>query len=499
MRTSALLFRSFRTARRAATLAAMLLSLTAGSALARPEVTVAEFGDSTRQGKAATARVEIVRALQDDDKVGLVSWVRVVEVAAKRGVRGKALTQPETVGPLAKQVGADMTVLGSVRRAGKSYRLVVTLVNTAGRELWSKDVEIKRGVVSPQLAARFAAAIAAAAGAGAPAPKPNAVSQTKAEPEVRQVEAYAQPTSEAGDEPARGSQARASRGRSVDGEPELDRDGDRGESLRDPPPVQAAGEVGPPMIDFTLGFTLTWRSYRWCPGVFDCEEQTPAGAGTPLRYTTGTPFGGVNLEADLFPLARNARSYLRGLGLGAGFNLSPSIATAYVDPSTSERVELGSSQNRYWFEGIYRYYYALGSVGAGWVGLRAGYTAYHFSIDENPILTDSQRGGFLATLDIGVPIQSYLKLEARGALIPSAIPGEKERERYGVTAKGGGFNGSVGLTSDLGHPEWHVGAGAFFDFAHFGDRYANYPDVQPEKGRTLEDYKGLSLGLKASY
>ena len=209
--------------------------------------------------------------------------------------------------------------------------------------------------------------------------------------------------------------------------------------------------------------------------------------------------GGVAVKADLFPLARNANRYLRGLGVGAGLNLSPSISTAYIDPATSERVELSSSQNAYKFEGIYRYYFGLSTFGLGWVGLRAGYNAYQFSIDQNPILTDSDRGGFVASLDVGVPIQSFLKLEARGALIPKAAPGEKERERYGVAASGGGFSGSVGLTSDLGHPEWHVGAGAFFDFAHFGDRYANYVGVQPEKGRSLEDYKALTIGVKASY
>ncbi len=258
--------------------------------------------------------------------------------------------------------------------------------------------------------------------------------------------------------------------------------------------------VGPPIVDFSLSFTLTWRKYRWCPEVDDCEQASPPTAGSaPLRYTTDAPYGGVLLKVDLFPLARNSTAGVRGLGLGGGANFSPSIATAYPDPSTGEPVDAASSQNRYWFEAIYRYYFGLGEVGSGWIGLRAGYTAYKFSIDENPIVPESDRGGFFATLDAALPVQRFLRIEARGSLVPVASPGEKEIARYGANASGGGFSGAVGLTSDLGHPEWHLGLGAFFEFAHFGDRYVNYEGEHPEFGRSLEDYMGVSLGLKAMY
>ncbi|MGI5863029.1 MAG: hypothetical protein ACOX6T_13340 [Myxococcales bacterium] len=509
MRTYASTNPLFRSARLLSIALGLLVVFGASKALARPVVTVAGFTESGRRGHAAKARGRLVRALQDDGKVDLLPFAQVERLAKSRRVGGHALLKSTVLGKIAKDAGADVAVTGSVRRARGNYWLTVTIVGGTGRELWSKEVELAGGALSRDLASRFAAAIAAAAGvrsSPAPAVAPLVPPEDRSEPEAdsgyREVEAQVEP-----EQPelvglgmdVSDDRSRRSSGSEVEIVPFPDDEPRHGEP--EPRAMDRSGPVaGPPIVDFSLSLTLTWRKYRWCPEVDDCDQPSPPTAGSaPLRYTTDAPYGGVLLKLDLFPLARNSTAALRGLGLGGGANFSPSIATAYPDPVTGELVDAASSQNRYWFEGIYRFYFGLGSVGSGWIGLRAGYTAYKFSIDENPIVPESDRGGFFATLDVALPLQSFLRVEARGSLVPIAPPGEKEIARYGANASGGGFSGAVGLTSDLGHPEWHLGLGAFFEFAHFGDRYVNYEGEHPEFGRSLEDYMGLSLGLKAMY
>jgi hypothetical protein len=50
---------------------------------------------------------------------------------------------------------------------------------------------------------------------------------------------------------------------------------------------------------------------------------------------------------------------------------------------------------------------------------------------------------------------------------------------------------------DLGHPEWHIGLQAMFEYVYFGDRYNNPIDVHPEFGRAVESYLGFRVGLKS--
>ncbi|MGC4114017.1 MAG: hypothetical protein QM765_05035 [Myxococcales bacterium] len=258
---------------------------------------------------------------------------------------------------------------------------------------------------------------------------------------------------------------------------------------------------------------LTWRTYQYCPEVTDCSQPTPSTAGIgAVKYSTGAPYAGVLARLDVFPL-RFLDNFVRGVGLSFAYGTSLGLRTHYTEDSVDKSFE--SRQERMMVEILYRFYFRIGGVGDGWAGIRGGWLNHAFYVGENPKILESVRNGFYGQLDLAMPLHRFLRVEAKGTLVPFAGPGAVERVGkpgcdptagvcgYGAgdpennrPTQGGGWFVEGGLTSDLGHPEWHIGLQAMFEYAYFGDRYNNPVDTHPEFGRAVETYMGFRIGLK---
>ncbi len=485
-------------------------------AVARPAVTVADFVDSTGRNKGDKARGELVKALQEADALDLIPFSKVRTIAAGRKLRAADLAKPRILGRMTQAAGADAAVAGILTRVGSEYRLAVHVYDLEGAEIWSKAVPLPGGELSPTVAGRFANAVSAAVGAKAatvaeaPKPEPKPEPEPDPEPEPapkpkskppedapRTVSATParndEPESPVSEPPRRKTQ----RMKPADEEPSIEEHDEATEAKDD-------DLARPGWVEFSADFTLTWRNYQFCPEVEDCSQTPPVGSGAPVKYTTNSPYGGFYLRADVFPL-RFLDNFGRGLGLSAAFGRSVGLVTHYKKEDGSPD-SFESTQQRLQFALAYRFYFRLDGIGDGWVGLRGGYLMHGFFVGTNPKIVESVRAGAYGELDVAMPLQRFIRIEARAALVPLAGPGATEKAKYGAgdpvsgrETNGGGWFMEAGLTSDLGHPEWHIGLQAMFEYAWFGDRYNNPEDVRPVFGRALESYLGLRLGLKTQF
>lgn len=511
----------------------LALSLAASSAQARPALVVAEFPDAHGSGAARMVRNALVRALQRDDAVDVVPIAELKETARRERL---SLESPNGLGRAAELAGADGVVRGRVSGRGRTLRLAVQVLDTKGRALWTKDVGVRNGTLDDALADRFARAFAAAIGvvaksepelAAIPVETEPARAEPGAVPETSEtVAAVASAESEL--EPPVVARSEADRQEAPEPEPVavapapsaslatspdtkvvelpqglLDPVEPRtptGADVRPPDASEAADDSllpRPPWIELLGTGTFSWRSYRFCPEVESCDIPSPVGAMAPVKYTTERPYSGIQLGGTFFPL-RGEDNLLRGLGLSASYGRSVFLQTRYLDESRQAKV-FGSRQQRIRGELLWRLYFRLAGTGDGYVGVSAGYLSHAFFVEPNPKIVDSRRGGLIAGVEASVPLHRFLSAEARFTGIPLANPGEKERKLYGSAVSGGGFTLQAGLSSDLGHPEWHVAPVALFEMTHFGDRYANLDGGSPRKGRALERYLGAVIGARASF
>ncbi len=489
--------------------AALAVILCGTSAWARPSAVISEFQERGGLGAAERTRATLTRALRRAKQVEVIPFGRARSLARAAGVRGAALLRPENLGRFAAEAGADAVVTGSIKRSKKGIRLKLSLLDEVGDEIWGKEVRLEQGVLSGPRAARYAAAIGSAliarakakSGApkdletpligevqpspepsspeGRPPPEPSVEGPTVAGPTI----AAPAPQLPIDEIPANG------RAPPAQSRPEMDGDSLAGEA-------RAASRARPSPLALSVAYTMTWRTYHVCPQVTACSQRAPAGAVPATKYTTDRPYGGILLQADLFPL-RGVESFVRGFGLGGGFGRSLQLASHYTDMYGADR-QFGSVQQRLWGELGYRLTFSLGG-GDGWVQARAGYLEHLFKVDPNPkSVVESRRAGFYGALDLSFPLGRYARIDARFALVPEAGPGAQERAAYGEQATGGGYGGTAGLSSDFGHPEWHVRVEAAFELLYFGDRYTDDSGALPPFARAQEIYLGGLLGLRGS-
>jgi hypothetical protein len=470
-------------------------------AAARPAVTIAEFTDAAgRTRPGSQPRDEIYLAVQRADTVDLVPFAKVKAAAARKGVRVADLSRPAKLAQVAYAVGADAVVTGFVARGA----LQVRIFDSAGKEVWEKQVPLQRGQLSRELADRFAAAIAAAVGL-----LPG-VGRSEPETGPERPSAVERPRAVATSPPRAGETSAAPRRDEPETEPEgtgvvelpAPRRRPSEPSRSDapgvtPPPSPPRDLAAPSLLHAELTVTTTWRSYRFCPEVENCDQTPPVNAGSPVRYSTDKPYGGLLLTAELF-LLHDRDNLLRGIGLAGSFGRSLFLKTHYLDADRVEH-QFSSAEQRASAEAMWRLYFRLEGPGEGYVGLRGGWRWHWFLLDENPKIVESRRGGLFGGAEVAFPLHRYVHIEASFFGIPLAGPGEKERAAYGAAASGGGFAARGGFSSNFGDPALHLGAAVFFDYVHYGDRFANEQGVHPEFGRALEDYAGIHVGVRTRW
>ncbi len=513
----------------------LLSLLTARPALAEetPTIAVAPFraapNTQAKRKQAARARSAIVKALSETGSAEFLNWTAVTNRAKRQYVTGASLQKPAKIAPIVGKMGGDVVIFGSID--GKN-RLTLRITDKKGAPLWRKTIALKRGVLSPAMARKFAAAIVAAAqvtlqekAAGkqarqrrtveapppAPPPPPQALDAfDDAEPTPRAARDERGARDERYDDERRGGDWSDRRAAEVEDDGEWERR-DRArhdggwKSAESESPAYPDSDIGPQIINVSADVSFTWRQYKFCNGVENCGDVPVEGAGQSIDFGTSTPYLGFKLGLELFPAARVRNRYLRGFGIVAGMRMNPGIKVTYTLGESAAPTELSGKEIDFSVDATYRLYYNLGFIRNGWVGLRLGYMRYAFTIDENPLFSGSAHGGFSMALDAGFPLARYLTLEMGFAFQPSAAPGDDERAFFSnsgnadeVAANGMGLKVQAGLSFPFSR---YIGLNVLFDYTRHWADLSKYregsSDIIPAK--SIEQYIGLSVGLNGKF
>lgn len=503
-----------------------------------PTIAVAPFRSATntqaKRKQATRVRAAIVKALSETGAVDFLNWNAVTTRAKRQYVTGASLQKPAKIAPIVGRMGGDVVIFGSINAKN---RLTLRITDKKGAPLWRKTIQLKKGVLSPALAKKFAAAIVAAAQVTLqekavakpvrppqrpieePPPAPPVASQTldafddgqelpsravhPAEP-VREREDERRDSAEWDGERER----RASNWDDDDGEWQRRESPRREDSWQDSERASSSSydrDIGPQIVNISADVSFTWRKYKFCNGVENCGDTPVDGAGQSIDFGTSTPYLGFKLGLELFPAARVRNRYLRGIGLVAGMRMNPGIKVSYTLGANATPTELSGKEIDFSVDATYRFYYNLGFIRNGWVGLRLGYMRYSFTIDENPLFSGSAHGGFSMALDAGFPLARYLTLEMGFAFQPSAAPGDDERIFFSnsgnadeVAANGKGLKVQAGVSFPFSR---YIGLNVLFDYTRHWADLSKYregsSDIIPAK--SIEQYIGLSVGLNGKF
>src|SRR5262249_19981255 len=212
-----------------------------------------------------------------------------------------------------------------------------------------------------------------------------------------------------------------------------------GEVQRVERPQDVKHPMGPRFISARLTLSPTWRTYCARPGVSSCKDYDtlPAAAppaGDTVDFKAQSPYAGIGLEVELFPLI-DVNRWLGGLGIEA--NYARGFSSTNVTQGTTTR-SVSGSDNAFSALLAYRYYFPLAALTGpqpGFGGVHFGYGLRNFSVDSTagtPLL-GSSRGYPLAGVEISVPLAWYLRVEATGNLFFGPTAGQDQRADYGPT------------------------------------------------------------------
>ncbi len=434
----------------------------ASPALAQRVVIIEVDGDAGHK-----LRVQIEAAVKRAGVVELISLQTYKEAAARKKLKGAAAFTPAGVARTSRVLKFDAAVSGEV--TGSTYRVLIW--DRSGQQLWTKDLPLKRGLLSEEFASKLARAIAAAGEQGAA--KPDATAPPETPPE---------PTEPPDTVDLTRSDPNPSGTVATPDDPNHDTDLD---NVGPKKPVIPA----PPIILGRLMGSTTWRAQCLRPGVKSCKEYdlaTTKPQGIVIDFTATVPYFGLSLDADFYPLARFPNRFLNGLGVVGSFNFGQSV-TKIVEQTQQgsgpekavTSIDVGWSASLVW---RFHFFLGLGLDGdkatpVGFVGVRAGLGGRSFTIDPTAgtPLPSSQRSFFPSIgIDASVPIISYLHVDAGFSWLFSPIPSAEQIIGYGsqMDPTGGvvttGFAIEAGVSGHLWGP---LGYAVRLRFLSFADRY----------------------------
>ncbi|MFO0597409.1 MAG: hypothetical protein U0228_19020 [Myxococcaceae bacterium] len=469
---------------RALGLAALLFSVPAFA----QKVVVLEL-DGDPQGKL---RAQIEQALKDAAVVELIPLKAYKDAAAKKKMKGAAAMTPVGVKRASRVIRLDAAVGGEV--SGSSYKVLI--YDRAGEQLWTKELAVKKGLLSDDFAVKLARAVAAAGAQG----------------QARVTETPPDDGSGGGDD-GTGNTGGGDEQPGLDltgnsdgtGEtgPKKD-DKDRDTDLDDPNKKKISPALEVPMFSLTVQGATTWRSQCLRPGVTSCKEYDLAAVqptGISIDFTASVPYLGLFLNLDIHPLAwlrpKNmsgpALAIIQGFGARVAFGYGQS-QTRIVEESmqgqgTDKTVK--SDDLQFSAEFLYRYHFrfglgldALSGKGnppagqpLGYLGIHLGFQTRSFLIDPTAgtSLPSSDRAGFLALGAEGaLPIFPFLRFEAGVAFYVNPHTSAEQIVGYGNLndptggATATGFGIDAGVTGRVWGP---LGYSVKWRMMSFVDRY----------------------------
>ena len=506
------------------TIALVLLCLISAPAFAQ-RVVILEFeGDKNNH-----LRSQVEGALKRANTVDLVPVAKWKDLAGKNKLRGPQAMTPAAVAKLSRPAGVDAAVEGVL-----GDKFFVRILDSTGQELWSKELPMKKGLLSEDHAKKLAKAITAAAKT---APTSSAeeeaapVAEEKPEKPVKVKPEKDRPIAEERDpdqpqrKPAEMSdEERAKRRQEEDAEahnanenPERDQDlENEGKKVK--------FKVGPKLVRVWLGGTTTWRSYCSRPGVSSCKEYDTKLIGSPphkpdgviVNFSPEVPYAGFSIAAEIFPLAPVTDSFVNGFGLMGSFALGFSLTNVRVmSEAGMTPIKQVVSTDRSWSaQATYRWHFGFGSgkdTLVGYIGARVGAASRVFEIDAKAevALPGGYRlfpqFGFDGSLPLGT---RFIRLEAGFTYFISPKPGPDEILGYGNLddpsggASGNGFGFDAGIAGEIWGP---LGYSIKLRYARFVDQFFGQGkqwticNDQQCGGAAEEIYYGLVWGVTASF
>lgn len=460
---------------RAFPLALSLCLLTASPALAQKfRVVVLEI-DGDQNNKL---RNQIEATLLKSDGVEVVPLDEFRAAAAKKRLNGAAAMTIIGIKRVGKQLKIDAAVSGEV---AEKYKVLI--YDRVGGELWTKELAVKKGLLSDDFAQKLARAITAAAEQGA-----------------------AKHTDEGGGEGDGGEVAQGGTGGGEAG-PEIDLTGSGGgeagggraggggrtvvtpgtggsgstggsgpdEGTRDADldleAFRKKKRIGPRTITVSIAGATTWRSQCLRPGSvalascadFDRLPEAQQPVGTTVTFTPQVPYLGFIANAELFPLAGLDSRIANGFGLLGSVIYGSSVTTiSEINmQGMSEEKAVTSTDVGWSVQAAWRFHFAMGAgepQGIGYAGVRGGLLSRNFNIDPNAgvPLPSSQRvapTGFgfpVLGADVALPIVRFFRLELGASLFLGPRPANEQIIGFGNLADDTGGAISSGWGLDVG-------------------------------------------------
>ncbi len=500
-----------------------LLAFAVPAAAHAASVVVLDFPDVHHRGSGKKIREQVVTAFKHAPDLQVIPLDDLLSAARRKHVKPRDIDRPETLGRLCTAVGAD----GAVRAERDGSRIHILVIDRSGAQAWDRSMDLdSHGLLKGDTARRLAKAVGVALEGQAPAPS-EGLSGNRPPPggddTAAALEELEQPQRQPAAPPSRRRPSEA-----AESEPPPEEHTARTrptliaeESRRSAPEeeVKPRDEVTPrdeatggeaaqkveargaapaiPMVDVQFDFAPVWRQYSFCPGVLSCSQSTPPGAGSPVQYNTTVPYGSVELSGELFPL-RGLNNLARGIGVSGHYFQSLLLQSHYKQPNGTDQA-FGSGEQRFGGEGLFRLTFDV-PAGAMWVTARVGWEEHLFSVEANPVITESLRSGLIFGVDASFPLTSALRVNARFEDMPFAGPGPVEQTQYGTPAAGGGFLLRGGLSYDI-FVKSGVAASLYanFDMLSFTDRYSGGGAQAPQGGVASELYLGAEVGARARY
>jgi hypothetical protein len=433
---------------RAPSLALLVGALLTSSLAAAQQLRVVVLEiDGDQNGKL---RNQIELALQKAGTLEVLSLDEFKAAAKSKKLNGAAAMTSIGVKRVGKQLKLDAAVSGEV---GEKYK--VQLYDRLGADLWTKELPVKKGLLSEDFAVKLTRAIAAAAEQGAARVTDTGGGEgeatTSSEPSTSTTPGGANTGveidltgSSTTPEPApRSGRTVVTPGSAAGSSTGMASSEDRDDDL-DLEAIKKKRIVGPRLVTLSIAGATTWRSQCLRPGAFIRPGESPLPDVPPLtscadweklaaeekprgdriNFTSEVPYLGFQANLELFPLASLESRFINGLGVLAQVVYGSSLTTLKEESSQGETQTQFTSIDLGWaVQAAYRVHFAMGAgepQGIGYAGIRGGLLSRNFNIDPNAgvPLPSSQRvspTGFgfpVIGLDVAIPIVRFFRLEA---------------------------------------------------------------------------------------
>lgn len=456
-------------------------------------------------------RRQVETALKNANTVDVVPLKKYVDAAAAKKLKGPAAMTPAGLAKVSRSLKLDAAVTGEL-----GQKFSVRILDSAGQELWTKDLKVSKGLLSADYARKLAKAITAAA---------RTAPQSTEEPAAEAPIAVRPPPPERTEETTPAETSTPVERQPAERQPRTEEQAEEAAAQTPSPDERdqdleaetkrTAFRPGPKIVSVWAAGTTTWRYYCSRPGVDTCAEfdtlPDPKPQGATVDFTPLVPYAGFNVQLDVFPLARVQKQWAKGFGVLGAFGMGFSLTNVReMGQGTGPSTQVVSTDISWSAQLTYRYYFTFDAharyPASGYVGVRGGGQGRKFEIDPNAkvALPGANRVYGLVGIDVAIPIIKFFSLEASGSYLINPNPGVDEIAGYGDLSdptgggRGTGFSVEGGFAGELFGP---LGYRIHVRYTPYADRFYGVGGkwTATDKGAAFESYTSLVWGITGSF